>query len=163
MLDLEGRVISWNLGAERIKGYASHEIIGRHFSLFYTEEDRANGEPGRVLSAAAREGQYTTEGWRVRQDGSRFWAHVVINPIMDADRKVIGFGKVTRDVSAPRAAELALERARQAILQSEKVEAADQLAGGVVHDFNNILTEVMGRLEVVINRLPEDSRILRLF
>ena len=159
MLDLEGRVISWNLGAERIKGYASHEIIGRHFSLFYTEEDRANGEPGRVLAAAAREGQYTTEGWRVRQDGSRFWAHVVTNPIMDADRKVIGFGKITRDVSAPRAAELALERAREAILQSEKMEGVGQLAGGVVQDFNNILTEVMGRLEIVINQLPEDSDI----
>jgi PAS domain S-box-containing protein len=159
MLDLEGRVTSWNLGAERIKGYASNEIIGRHFSLFYSEEDRANGEPARVLAAAAREGQYTTEGWRVRRDGSRFWAHVVTNPIMDADRNVIGFGKTTRDVSAPRAAELALERAREAILQSEKMEAVSQLTGGVVQDFNNILTEVMGRLEIVINQLPEDSDI----
>jgi PAS domain S-box-containing protein len=159
MLDLEGRVISWNLGAERIKGYASHEIVGRHFSQFYTEEDRAKCEPDRALAVAAREGQYEKEGWRVRQDGSRFWAHVVINPIMDADRKVIGFGKITRDVSAPRAAELALERAREAILQSEKVEAVGQLTGGVVQDFNNILTEVMGHLEVVINRLPEDPDI----
>jgi PAS domain S-box-containing protein len=159
MLDLEGRVTSWNLGAERIKGYASHEIVGRHFSMFYTEEDRAKGEPDRALEIAAREGRYEKEGWCVRQDGSRFWAQVVITPIMDADQKVIGFGKITRDVSAPKAAKLALERAREAILKSEKVAAVGQLTGGVAHDFNNILTVVMGSLEVVINRLPEDPNI----
>jgi PAS domain S-box-containing protein len=97
MLDPEGRVSTWNSGAERIKGYHASEIIGRHFSSFYPEEDLANGKPRRALEVAAREGRYEDEGWRVRKDGSRFWASVVITAVRDRDGKILGYGKVTRD------------------------------------------------------------------
>ncbi len=97
MLDPEGRVSTWNSGAERIKGYRASEIIGRHFSTFYPEEELANGKPRRALEVAAREGRYEDEGWRVRKDGSRFWASVVITAVRDRDGKILGYGKVTRD------------------------------------------------------------------
>src|ERR1700683_2428251 len=97
MLDPEGRVSPWNSGAERIKGYRASEIIGRHFSSFYPEEDLANGKPRRALEVATREGRYEDEGWRVRKDGSRFWASVVITAVRDRDGKILGYGKVTRD------------------------------------------------------------------
>jgi PAS domain S-box-containing protein len=99
MLDIEGRVSSWNLGAQRIKGYLPHEIIGQHFSLFYTDEDRKEGEPPYALEMAARDGRLEREGWRVRKDGTRFWAHVVIDSIHDDDGSVIGYAKITRDIT----------------------------------------------------------------
>ncbi len=86
MLDPNGIVTSWNPGAQRIKGYATAEIIGQHFSRFYTEEDQKAGIPKRALETAAREGKFEKEGWRVRKDGTRFWAHVVIDPIRDRSR-----------------------------------------------------------------------------
>src|SRR6185437_9446122 len=97
MLDSSGTIVSWNPGAQRFKGYSPHEIIGQHFSRFYTEEDRLSGLPTRALSTAAREGRFESEGWRVRKDKSRFWAHVVIDPIRDESGQVIGFAKITRD------------------------------------------------------------------
>lgn len=97
MLDPEGRVSTWNSGAERIKGYRASEIIGRHFSSFYPEEDLKNGKPGRALAVAAAEGRFEDEGWRVRKDGSRFWASVVITALRDNQGKILGYGKVTRD------------------------------------------------------------------
>ena len=99
MLDTEGRVTNWNLGAQRIKGYAPHEIIGRHFSQFYTEEDRNSGEPERALATAAREGRFEREALRVRKDGSRFWAHVVIDAIRDDTGSILGYAKITRDIT----------------------------------------------------------------
>jgi PAS domain S-box-containing protein len=97
MLDVDGIVASWNAGAERIKGYAAYEIIGRSFEVFYPEDDRATGHPRRNLEAALREGTYSEEGWRVRKDGSRFWASVVISPVYDDVGRHVGFAKVTRD------------------------------------------------------------------
>ncbi|MDP3632976.1 PAS domain-containing sensor histidine kinase [Phenylobacterium sp.] len=159
MLDPSGMVSNWNPGAERIKGYAPADVIGSHFSRFYTPEDRAAGAPGRALAIAAAEGRYEQEGWRVRKDGSRFFAHVIIDPIRDDGGELIGFAKITRDVTERRAAQQALDDAREALLQSQKLEAIGQLTGGVAHDFNNLLMAVLGSLELVRKRLPHDPRI----
>jgi PAS domain S-box-containing protein len=99
MLDPEGHVKNWNSGAKRIKGYESSEIIGKHFSCFYPEEDLRNGKPQWELLIAAKEGRFEDEGWRVRKDGSKFWANVIITAIRDEAGKLIGFGKVTRDIT----------------------------------------------------------------
>ncbi|MFL6801356.1 MAG: PAS domain-containing protein, partial [Sphingomicrobium sp.] len=102
MLDPDGCVTSWNVGAERIKGFTADEIIGQHFSRFYTEEDRAAGLPEKVLETARREGKFEGEGWRVRKDGTRFWASVVVDRINDDKGKLIGFAKITRDMTEKR-------------------------------------------------------------
>ncbi len=150
MLDSAGTVINWNPGAARIKGYAREEIIGQHFSRFYVEEDQRAGVPDRALETAARTGKCEMEGWRVRKDGTRFWASVVINAIRGTDGKVVGFAKVTRDLTERRAAE---ERLRQ----SQKMEGIGQLTGGVAHDFNNLLTVVIGNLEALQRHLQEET------
>ncbi|WP_053353305.1 putative bifunctional diguanylate cyclase/phosphodiesterase [Leucobacter musarum] len=111
LLSTEGVVTSWNTGAERIKGYRPDEIIGKSFEAFFTGEDRADGLPDRILSEAIREGRFETEGWRVRKDGSRFWAHVTVNAVRDDADTVIGFAKITRDVTVAREASNALRRA----------------------------------------------------
>jgi PAS domain S-box-containing protein len=111
MLDPNGFVTSWNAGAERIKGFQAEEVIGKHFSTFYTEEDRAAGMPARVLETAAREGKFEGEGWRVRKDGSRFWASVVVDRIADDEGKLVGFAKITRDMTEKREAEQAIREA----------------------------------------------------
>jgi PAS domain S-box-containing protein len=97
MLDVQGHVSSWNSGAERIKGYRVTEIIGKHFSVFYPQEDIRSGKPQRELEIAAREGRLEDEGWRIRKDGSRFWANVIISALRDEAGRLVGFGKVTRD------------------------------------------------------------------
>src|ERR1700753_418335 len=113
MLDPEGRVVSWSPGAERIKGYAANEIIGEHFSRFYTDEDRAAGVPAAALAQAVETGRFTAEAWRLRKDGSRFWAMVVIDPIRQ-DGKLVGFAKITRDMTEQHNARLAaLENERK--------------------------------------------------
>ena len=122
MLDTEGRVSSWNAGAERFKGYSAQEIIGEHFSRFYTEEDREAGVPKRALETAKTEGRFEAEGWRVRKDGSRFWAMVIIDPIRNQAGELIGYAKVTRDMSERRAIE-------EQLRQSQKMEAVGQLPG----------------------------------
>lgn len=162
MLDPLGNVASWNLGAERIKGYRAEEIIGEHFSTFYTAEDRMRGEPQAALVAAARHGRFEREGKRVRKDGSAFWANVVIHPIRGEHDDIIGFAKVTRDETERREAQRALEFAREALMQSQKMEAIGQLTGGVAHDFNNLLMAVLGSLELVQRRGVEDGRSLAL-
>ena len=162
MLDPTGIVASWNHGAERFKGYKPQEIVGQHFSRFYSEEDRAAGMPQRGLDIAMREGRFETEGWRVRKDGTRLWAHVIIDAIHGDDGRLIGFAKVTRDVTENRQAQRELERAREALFQSQKMEAIGQLTGGVAHDFNNLLTVILGSLELVQKRLPDDPAIKRL-
>lgn len=149
MLDTTGKVRSWNAGARRIKGYEAREIIGQHFSRFYTEEDRAAGEPARALHTAETAGKYEREGWRVRQDGTRFWAGVVIDPIRDGAGQLIGFAKITRDLTERRQAQEALEQTRAALLQSQKMEAIGQLTGGVAHDFNNLLTVIANGLDLL--------------
>ncbi|MFO1079786.1 MAG: PAS domain S-box protein [Reyranellaceae bacterium] len=162
MLDLEGRVATWNAGARRIKGYEPEEIIGRHFSAFYAEEDRDAGLPARVLSTAAREGRFEHEGWRLRKDGSRFWAHVVVDPIRGADGHIRGFAKITRDITERRDAQIKLEQAREALFQSQKLESIGKLTGGIAHDFNNLLAAILGSLELVRKRVDGDPRIDRL-
>src|SRR4051812_42175543 len=113
MLDTEGRVTSWNPGAERFKGYTASEIIGQHFSRFYTEEERQAGVPGEALRTAATEGRFEREGWRVRKDGTHFWAHVVIDPIRDSSGTLIGYAKVTRDLTERKAAEQTLRHSEE--------------------------------------------------
>ncbi len=161
MLDPDGLVASWNAGAQRIKGYFPDEIIGEHFSRFYTEEDRQNGEPQRALETAMREGRFEKEGWRVRKSGEHFWANVVIDAIHDDRGELIGFAKITRDVTERRETQIALEKAREALFQSQKMDAIGQLTGGIAHDFNNLLTAVLGSLELVRRRI-EDPSITRL-
>src|SRR5471032_2492658 len=120
MIDPDGIITSWNSGAKRFKGYEEAEIIGEHFSRFYTEEDRLAGEPQRALETTIRDGRFEKEGWRVRKDGSRFWANVVIDAIRDDAGQLIGFAKITRDITERRDAQLALEKAREALFQSQK-------------------------------------------
>ena len=146
-LDLHGVVSTWNVGAERIKGYKVSEIVGRHFSQFYTPEDRAAGVPDRALATAASVGRYEAEGWRVRQDGSRFWASVVIDAIYDDNRNVTGFAKVTRDVTERHEAQKLLRETQDQLLAAQKMEAVGQLSGGIAHDFNNLLMIVQGNVE----------------
>lgn len=158
MLDLNGHVASWNAGAERIKGYAPEEIIGRHFSSFYTEADRAAGLPRRGLEIATREGRWEHEGQRVRKDGTPFWAHVVIDAIRDDDGKLVGFAKVTRDVTERREAEAALQAAQATMIRSQKLEAIGQLTGGVAHDFNNLLQVISGNLQLLSKDIAGNAR-----
>ena len=162
MLDPLGRVTNWNPGAERFKGYTEQEIVGEHFSRFYTEEDRQSGLPARALETAAREGRFLHEGWRVRKDGTPFWADVVIDAIRDADGNLIGFAKITRDVTERREAQLALEEARARLVQSQKMETVGQLTGGIAHDFNNLLAVVLGNLDLARKRLPDDLKLRQL-
>ena len=150
MLDPEGRIVNWNPGAERIKGYASKEVIGRHFSDFYTPEDRENQLPAQALATAERTGKYETEGWRVRKNDTRFWAGAVINAIRGSRGELVGFAKITRDLTERRAAD---ERARQA----QKMEGIGQITGGVAHDFNNLLTIIVGNLETLLRNLNDPA------
>jgi PAS domain S-box-containing protein len=162
MLDPAGRVSSWNAGAERIKGYQAEEIIGEHFSRFYTEDEQVAGVPTKGLRTAEQEGRWETEGWRVRKDGSKFWAHVIIDAIRDEDGELVGFAKITRDATQRREAEQSLEETRRALFQSQKMEAVGQLTGGVAHDFNNLLTVIIGGLDTIgRSKLTDTARITR--
>jgi PAS domain S-box-containing protein len=120
MLEPDGRIKTWNAGAERIKGYKASEIIGKHFSCFYSEEDVASGKPERGLESARRDGSVEDEGWRLRKDGSKFWANVIITAMRDAEGKLIGFGKVTRDVTERMLAQRELEESQRKLQASEK-------------------------------------------
>jgi PAS domain S-box-containing protein len=162
MLDPEGYVSNWNAGAQRIKGYSENEIIGQHFSRFYTEEDLATGLPRRALETARREGRFEAEGWRVRKDGTRFWASVVIDPIHDDQKKLIGFAKITRDITERRDAQLALQEAQAALFQSQKMETIGQLTGGIAHDFNNLLTIIVNNLDFLTRNVtaPRETRLI---
>ena len=161
MLDPQGVVTSWNAGAERFKGYRAEEIIGEHFSRFYTPEDLAAGTPARALATAETAGRFEAEGWRLRKDGTRFWANVVIDPVRDPAGRLIGFAKVTRDLTERREAQRALEAAQEALRQSQKMEAIGKLTGGVAHDFNNLLAAILGSLELAKRRLREGADITR--
>jgi PAS domain S-box-containing protein len=165
MLDPDGIVTNWNAGAERIKGYREDEIVGRHFETFYTDEDRAGGLAARALETARTKGKFEAEGQRVRKDGTKFWASVAINPIRDRTGQLIGFAKITRDITERREAQAALQRAQEQLVQAQKMEGIGQLTGGVAHDFNNLLTVIMGNLESVQRNLrpstTDSERIAR--
>ncbi|HJE30079.1 MAG TPA: PAS domain S-box protein, partial [Pseudomonas nitrititolerans] len=160
MLSPEGHVISWNSGAERIKGYHRDDILGEHFSCFFTEEDRAAGKPDRALSVALREGRFLDEGWRLRKDGSRFWALTVLDTVYDKQGKLIGLAKITRDITERREAQQRLDEAREQLMQAQKLEALGQFTGGLAHDFNNLLTIIRGATDLGA-RQTTDPRLLR--
>ncbi len=157
LLDPNGIVTSWNTGAQRIKGYTADEAIGQHFSRFYTEQDRAAGIPARALQTATVEGRFEAEGWRVRRDGSMFWANAVIDPIRDEDGRIVGFAKITRDVTERRKAEVALQEAQTQRAHAQKMDALGQLTGGVAHDFNNLLMIVGGNIQALKRKIPADD------
>ena len=154
MLDQGGRITSWNAGAERLKQYTAAEITGEHFSRFYTEEDRQRGLPELALQTAAAEGRYEVEGWRVRKDGTVFWAHAVIESIYDERGTLVGFAKITRDITERRNLE-------QQLIQAQKMEAVGQLTGGIAHDFNNLLTVILGNLDLVGRHVEGNERLQR--
>ena len=154
MLDTDGRITNWNPGAERIKGYSASDVLGRHFSLFYTPEEIQAGTPVRALETARREGRYEAESWRLRKDGSRFWAGVVIDAVYD-EGVLVGFAKITRDLTERREAQLQLEQSREQLFQSQKMEAVGQLTGGLAHDFNNLLMGITGSLDLMRTRLAQ--------
>jgi len=162
MLDRNGYVSNWNPGAQRIKGYTADEIIGKHFSIFYTPEERAAGVPKRALGVARQDGRYEAENWRVRKSGERFRAHVIMDAIRAADGEVVGFAKITRDITERHEAQLALQRAQEQLAQSQKIEALGQLTGGIAHDFNNMLMVVSGHAQSLKARLkgPRDTRAI---
>ena len=162
MLDSEGRVTNWNAGAQRIKGYLPEEIIGQHFSRFYTPEDLDIGVPTKALETARRTGRYEAEGWRMRKDGTRFWASVVIDAIRDDQGELIGFAKITRDQTEKRETQLRLEESREQLFRSQKMEALGQLTGGLSHDFNNLLTAILGAADLAGRNLGDPDKLRRL-
>jgi PAS domain S-box-containing protein len=173
MLDPEGRVASWNQGAERIKGYSAHEIVGHHFSCFYPPEDLQNRKPERELQTAIADGHYKEEGWRIRKDGSQFWAHVVITALRDETGKLRGFSKITRDVTEQRRAQELLRESEQRLtLASTSGEVgvwdldliADQAWRSLQHDrifgYESLLPK-WGK-EVFFNHVvPEDRELVQ--
>ena len=156
MLDPTGVITSWNIGGQRIKGYTPAEIIGQHFSRFYTEIDRANGKPQRALRIAREQGRYEEDGWRVRKDGTFFWASVVIDPVYE-DGNLVGFAKITRDISERREVQLKFEQMQQQLAESQKLDALGQLTGGVAHDFNNLLMIISGSLHTLRKGMDDDD------
>jgi PAS domain S-box-containing protein len=157
MIDTQGRVSSWNPGAERIKGYSAEEIIGESYARFFTEEDRKAGVPQRILEAAARDGRFETEAWRVRKDGTRFYVNALLTALHDNTGRLIGFVKVTQDVTERLKQQQALEQARAALAQSQKIEALGQLTGGVAHDFNNILHVIGNAIAAIRNGMQAND------
>jgi PAS domain S-box-containing protein len=160
MLDVDGRVRSWNDAAQRLKGYTADEIVGRHFRIFLPEEVRSDDMADEALVTAAREGQFEAQGWLVRKDGSRFYASIVMDAIRNDADELIGFAKLTRDVTTQHEAQIALEQAREQVAQAQKMEALGQLTGGIAHDFNNLLMIVSGYAQILQSRLtaPKDMQ-----
>lgn len=149
MLSPEGIVTNWNEGARRIKGYEEAEVVGKHFSLFYTDEDIRAGMPAVALETVRQQGRFEKEGWRVRKDGSRFWAHVVIDPIFNTAHELVGYAKVTRDITERRKAAEVFERTKEALFQAQKLDSIGKLTGGLAHDFNNLLNVIINGLDIL--------------
>lgn len=160
LLDPDGKIATWNVGAERLTEFTEAEAVGRHFEEFYPEEDRAAGAPRHALEVAAREGRFEKEGWRLRKNGERFWAHAVLDAIRNDAGELVGFAKITRDVTELRRAEDELRRAQADLAQVQKMEATGQLTGGVAHDFNNILAVILAGVQLLQDRMRrgEDVR-----
>ena len=161
MLDPAGYVVSWNAGAARIKGYEAGEAIGLHLSVFYTDEDRRINKPRHLLDRALRDGRAQDEGWRLRKDGTRFWALVVIDVIRNEQGEIIGLAKVTRDITDRREAEERYDALRAQLFQAQKLEALGQLSGGMAHDFNNLLTIILSAAKLA-SRTDDPARLASL-
>src|SRR5438445_245956 len=163
LLDADGRIASWNVGAERIKGYRADEVIGQHLSRFYTPEDVAAGRPAHALDVARREGVYRDEGWRLRKDGSRFWASVMLTPLRDEGGRLRGFAKVTRDLTGRHEAEeqrLALAREQAARVEAEKAnQIKDEFMAVLSHELRTPLNAIVGWAQVIRSSpgLPADQ------
>lgn len=161
MLDPNGIVRNWNPGGQLIKGYTREEIVGEHFSRFYTEEDRLAGEPEHGLRMAREQGRFEKEGWRLRKDGSRFRANIVLDPIWQ-DGELVGYAKITRDVTERYEAQKRLEQAQRALVQSQKIEAIGKLTLGLAHDFNNLLTVIVNSLDLIQTHHGDRNRVAKL-
>jgi PAS domain S-box-containing protein len=160
MLDPDGYIKTWNAGGERIKGYARQEVVGTHFSRFYTPEDIANDAPQRGLDTAREEGRFSAEGWRLRKDGTRFFASVVLDPIW-SDGELIGYAKVTRDITERLEAQRRLHEAQLSLFQAQKMEAIGKLTLGLAHDFNNLLGVVITGLDLVADHVQADAKLTK--
>lgn len=156
MLDTRGTIRTWNPGGQRIKGYCAEDVIGTNFSRFYLPDDVAAGIPQRNLHTAAVEGRCIEEGWRLRQDGTRFLASVVIDPIRD-DGELIGFAKVTRDITERHQAQERFQQMQASLLQAQKMEAIGKLTLGLAHDFNNLLTVIVNCLDIIGARVKDSA------
>lgn len=161
MLDPAGNVVSWNAGAERIKGYRADEIIGQHFSVFFTPRDCVEGRPGQLLRQALEQGVAQDEGWRVRKDGTQFWALAALDVIRDEQGQIVGLAKVTRDITDRRESALQLDAMRAQLFQAQKLEALGQLTGGLAHDFNNLLTIILSSARLAASS-QDPERVRRL-
>lgn len=153
MLDAEGHIASWNKGAERIKGYAEEEILGKHFSIFYPQQDLDDGKPERELKVAVEVGRFEEEGLRLRKDGSTFYANVVITPLWDTQRRLVGFAKVTRDITERK-------RAQEKQLQSERLSGIGEAMAGLVHESRNALNTTQSALQMMERRIDDDSEMM---
>ncbi len=152
LVDARGQVASWNDGARRLLGFEADEVMGRLLTLFYPLEADRRNEPDHALAIAAEEGRYAVEGWRMRKDGSRFWANASLTAVHDAQGAITGYAKIIHDVTERRRA----EDMREQLRQSQKMEAIGQLTGGIAHDFNNLLAVVIGSLELLGDRVADD-------
>lgn len=157
LLDPEGIVCSWNPGAQRIKGYAASEVIGTHFGRFYLPAEREAGEPQRLLRLAAQQGQYASDGWRLRRDGSTFRASIVIEPVVE-DGELLGFVKITRDITEQWQAQRLLRDAQRALRNTQQFETVGRLSRGLSHEFNNLLTTIGNALDLLSLRVTGDAR-----
>jgi PAS domain S-box-containing protein len=157
MIDADGRILTWNIGAQNLTGHSPEETIGRRRDMFYADADQAAGLPDEALRIAREKGRYVNEEWRVRKDGRRFWVSVMISAIRDEQGKLTGYVNITRDMSERRQA----EELRDQLRQAQKMEALGQLTGGVAHDFNNLLAVIVGNLELLGDRVSDlESRRL---
>lgn len=158
-LDPKGIVTTWSPAAERLKGYRADEIVGKHFSIFYTREDATGGKTERELEVAAREGRFEDEGWRVRKDGSKFWANVVLTALRDSQGKLRGFGKITRDLSERKAAEDRIKRQAQEILEMATVPVVQVWEGIILVPLIGMLDSARTQqlMERLLQRLTETN------
>jgi PAS domain S-box-containing protein len=157
MLDPGGRILSWNAGAEHLKGYAPEEVIGRHFSIFYTPEDKAREHPAHELEVAMREGRYEEEGWRIRKDGTTIWAGVTITAIRDDDGQISGFAKVTRDLTERKHNEEELRNAMESLRAAN--EELDRFASAAAHDMTDPLRTISGFAEAIVEAAPSEAEV----
>jgi len=159
LLDKDGKVLTWNAGAERIKGWKANEIIGQHFSRFYAPEDIAKGKTETELKVTREEGRFEDEGWRVRKDGSRFWANVIMTALRDKNGELVGFGKVTRDLSASRAAQDKLKKQAQEIMEMATVPVVQVWEGIVLVPLIGMLDSQRTQqlMERLLQRVTETS------